>query len=535
MQEEIDALTMEMNEMNEDYKLMLIQRNEAQEELKDLKKYVAEHPPNDVLEQELIFYKADLTELKLKFIATEKERRRYEIEEKERVTNYKRMLDKVEDLQLTKAEQIRELRVRDMKLYRLQTELNERIKSENFEKLKSSALEEDLVKFKKEASENLKETVEKETQSVREQAISENKAVITNLETRLKASQTENVELTERIVRLKESFSGIMDSNGKQLAIAQERISTLEAEVYKLRMLLLKAGGEVSVGKKHDPEPDAKMLKDIELINETIKEIKETLEKIQKEEEQRTQEREEERVEELKREKEREGREQKEREEKSRRVLEKANQRELVNKKILAVEEMVNNFGGWVQVKRLLNISPFAFYNDLKYLSKLQEFDTEELGKRLEKSLGGIIKKFEGKQKEIREEDAERNEIERKELQKRIESFDKKINKQVKKQAVPLSTATKEAYIANKKEQIRQFREKNNQPYILEVNKVNETKKYFTNSSLSHLEGVFISKEYLNVARKMPYDERMDVEEWQLQKTINSYFINRSDFITCGA
>jgi hypothetical protein len=49
------------------------------------------------------------------------------------------------------------------------------------------------------------------------------------------------------------------------------------------------------------------------------------------------------------------------------------------------------------------------------------------------------------------------------------------------------------------------------------------TEDFFKNSSLNHLMPNFLTKKYLHVSKRMPYVDQMSVEEWQLQKTINSY------------
>jgi hypothetical protein len=53
------------------------------------------------------------------------------------------------------------------------------------------------------------------------------------------------------------------------------------------------------------------------------------------------------------------------------------------------------------------------------------------------------------------------------------------------------------------------------------------SEKYFENSALRHLKEAFAEKDYLDVSKFKVYDDRMTNSEWELQKTLNSYFCLR--------
>jgi len=64
--------------------------------------------------------------------------------------------------------------------------------------------------------------------------------------------------------------------------------------------------------------------------------------------------------------------------------------------------------------------------------------------------------------------------------------------------------------------------------YILQVvSKEQKTRQLFQNSSKEHLAKNFLEKEYLCAFESRKYDDRMTLDEWELQKSINSYMYSR--------
>jgi len=63
--------------------------------------------------------------------------------------------------------------------------------------------------------------------------------------------------------------------------------------------------------------------------------------------------------------------------------------------------------------------------------------------------------------------------------------------------------------------------------YVLEVRE-RKAEKFFKDSAKVHLREAFTIKPYLDTTESMPYDSKMTADEWELQKTINSYAYART-------